>query len=929
MSSSPPPVAMPPAAPPRPRATLPLYAALAPIAGGIVLWVVTGSAISLWLAGLAPLMIAASALDGRRAARRDGRRADAERAAARSRAADEIARQHAIERGRLRVRHPDVAGYLAPDAPVWRAEAAGDPLVIGQGSRPSAVRVTGGDGDEEAVRVRQRAGILEEAPVLASAGDGIAVVGPAGVARAVVRALALQLCLALPPDTLRVDASATTEHPWLADLPHARRHGARTLALVDPGHPVPGDADAVIARVEAATPSPPGCRTVLTLVSPTEAEVLLEGEVRRIRVEAVGAAQARDVAARLATREIAVGDASGRDATIALAPLVAGAPPAATGGLPAVVGLAGPQPVVLDLVRDGPHAVVVGMTGAGKSELLVTWILALCATHTPAEVVFLLADFKGGTAFQPLADLPHVTGVLTDLDADGAHRAIESLRAELRVREAALADAGARDVSDPGVRLPRLVIVVDEFAALATQHPELLGVFTDIAARGRALGLHLVLGTQRAVGVLRDALLANCPLRICLRVTDAADSRTVVGTDAAAELPGDARGWALIRRSVDVRAQRVRIARSEQGDLERALRRGAHLPPVRRPWIPPLPVRITLAEVRVAAGLGEIVLGLADEPEHQRHAPVLLRRGERGLLLVGSAGSGKSTALALVAAQTTGSVHVVGPDLEQAWDEVDALADRSPGPDDVVLVDDVDGILTRYPGEYAHAFLERLELVVRAAGGSGGCRVVLSAQRWGGAASRLADLLPRRALLAMATRADYLTAGGDPSLRPTGGPGRAVMDGRVVQFAVAGGETGAGAAPGITTTAWDAASGVVGMVLRPGAVTHARVDALARTGVRVVRVEEARELRAELRDGSGPRAALAVVGGPEEWQREWGVLATVRERHDLVIDAGCAGEYRLVSGDRGLPPYCAPSASRGWLLRRGAMPVRTTLPAVA
>jgi len=196
------------------------------------------------------------------------------------------------------------------------------------------------------------------------------------------------------------------------------------------------------------------------------------------------------------------------------------------------------EPCVIDLVSEGPHAVVAGVTGSGKSELLVTWILALCAAHTTQEVSFLLADFKGGTAFDSLGGIPHVTGVITDLDGTGARRAIESLRAEVRWREAELARVGARDVLDPRVDVPRLVIVVDEFAALLGEHPELHAVFTDVAARGRALGMHLVLGTQRPAGVVRESLLANCPLRISLRVTDPADSRAVIGTDEASALPG-------------------------------------------------------------------------------------------------------------------------------------------------------------------------------------------------------------------------------------------------------------------------------------------------------------------------------------------------------------------------------------------------------
>src|SRR5690606_26099692 len=152
------------------------------------------------------------------------------------------------------------------------------------------------------------------------------------------------------------------------------------------------------------------------------------------------------------------------------------------------------------------------------------------------------------TAFDALNVLPHVTAVITDLDGEGACRGVESLRAELRRREAVLAQAGARDLARPGVQVPLLGVVVDEFAALVAEHPELVEVFTDIAARGRALGMHLVLGTQRATGVFREALMANCPLRLSLRVSDTADSRVVVGSDEAAQLPGDlaSRGLAIV-----------------------------------------------------------------------------------------------------------------------------------------------------------------------------------------------------------------------------------------------------------------------------------------------------------------------------------------------------------------------------------------------
>ncbi len=381
----------------------------------------------------------------------------------------------------------------------------------------------------------------------------------------------------------------------------------------------------------------------------------------RSSVEAVGALQAERLAEDLAERASRMWGEGEATAPVALSALLPDAPPAMRGRLPAVIGVESGDPFVTDLVADGPHAVVAGVTGSGKSELLVTWILALCAVHATSEVTFLLADFKGGTAFDALSGVPHVTGVITDLDGSGARRAIESLRAEVRWREAELARAGARDILDPRVDLPRLVIVVDEFAALLGEHPELHAVFTDVAARGRALGMHLVLGTQRPAGVVRESLLANCPLRISLRVTDASDSRAIIGTDAAAALPGgpDGRGLALVRSAADAAPRRVRIALSSPADAARVAS-SEDGPRPRRPWLPELPGRIDLEDlVALAADADDtLLLGLVDEPEHQRQHPVGVRVEDRGLLVVGSGGSGRSTALRTVAAQAAAGSRV-------------------------------------------------------------------------------------------------------------------------------------------------------------------------------------------------------------------------------------------------------------------------------
>ncbi|WP_183086105.1 FtsK/SpoIIIE domain-containing protein [Mycetocola tolaasinivorans] len=219
------------------------------------------------------------------------------------------------------------------------------------------------------------------------------------------------------------------------------------------------------------------------------------------------------------------------------------------GDLTAVVGLGSAGSVALDLRTHGPHALVGGTTGSGKSEFLQSWILSLAASYAPDRVTFLLVDYKGGAAFADCTSLPHTVGLVTDLNTHLVRRALTSLRAELRYREELLAEKGAKDLvalersGDPSTP-PNLIIVIDEFAALVGEIPEFVDGVIDVAQRGRSLGLHLVMATQRPAGVIRDNLRANTNLRIGLRMSDPADSTDVLGVaDAAAfapETPGRA-----------------------------------------------------------------------------------------------------------------------------------------------------------------------------------------------------------------------------------------------------------------------------------------------------------------------------------------------------------------------------------------------------
>ncbi|HEX5858275.1 MAG TPA: FtsK/SpoIIIE domain-containing protein [Microbacterium sp.] len=908
---------------PRRRGPLPLLASIVPLVGGVVLWLVTGSLLGLCFAALGPLMAVASLVDGASTARRDRRRAAKEMAAARARVEVEMASRHRAEREALDARRPDVAGLLRAGERVWRPVGGSAPmLVIGRGRTGSAVRVVGGD---EALRAA--AARLEDAPLAVPLSAGVCVEAPPIVGMAVLRALVVQLCLAHAPDALTIVAAPASEDEWMRGLPHrapgGATPGALRVAVLGAGEVPPSAADAVLAFQTPGTPPPTRCDAVIRATHPGAAELSWEGDTSPVSVECVSVAQTEAVATALARR--AAQAAPSEVTAVSLGETLAAAP-ACTTGLAAVIGVEGTVPIAIDLVKDGPHAVVAGVTGSGKSELLISWVISICAAHSTREVAFLLADFKGGTAFDALARLPHVTGVITDLDAAGSRRAVESLRAELRWREAELARLGARDILDERARMPRLVIVVDEFAAMLAEHPDLHAVFTDIAARGRALGMHLVLGTQRVSGVVRDALLANCPLRVSLRVTDAGDSRAVIGTDDAAQLVGGpaSRGVAFVRRSEDTHPRRLRVALSGAQDIDAVIAQREGEPRPRRPWLPPLPTRLALAELAPGEA-GGLVLGLADDPSRQRQDVIGVDpERDRGLVIVGGPGSGKTGIIQLIAAQRRDAV-VVPSDPELAWD---ALMREWPA-GTVLLLDDADALLARLPQEHARVVGERLEALAREAAHTG-TFVVLSAQRATGALSRAAESLPGRVVLGLPTRADHLAAGGEAeSFQPWRPPGRGRFGGREVHFAQASGgddprsiSSRADEPPWSPTTALTAVvtRGVPRVAAQLAAAWNARVVPVGplAPGVRVADVL-----------GEAGGAPMVLIGDAESWQAHWGLLQALRSAHPLLVDAACGTELRTIAGERDLPPYARPGAGRAWLCGADHAPRRVTLPLAA
>jgi S-DNA-T family DNA segregation ATPase FtsK/SpoIIIE len=380
----------------------------------------------------------------------------------------------------------------------------------------------------------------------------------------------------------------------------------------------------------------------------------------------------------------------------------------------ALLGAAAGEPFAVDLRGDGPHALVAGITGAGKSELLQTMIASLAATYPPTRLTFLLVDYKGGAAFKDCVALPHTVGYVTDLDDHLARRALTSLNAELRRRERLLGESAAKDLLELEQRdlesaPPSLAIVIDEFATLAREIPEFVDGVVDVAQRGRSLGVHLVLATQRPGGVVSDNIRANTNLRIALRVNEAAESTDVIGAQDAARIPRDRPGRAFARtghgeltefqaayvgsattsrsreQAVVIRELRfdggpaLRAAESASADSDLArlvaaasdAARDAQLAEPVRPWLPPLEPVLPLAEIERATGddpTAAVAVGIVDEPARQRRSPLVVDFERDGSVLVyGASGTGKTTflrtlALAFAEAAPPDEVHLYGLD---------------------------------------------------------------------------------------------------------------------------------------------------------------------------------------------------------------------------------------------------------------------------
>ncbi len=857
--------------PPRPPSTapFPVVAVVAPMVGAVVIGMVLASPFMLLFAALGPIVAVAGVVDGRRSARRH-RRSEVERFDRECALFEQaIDHAHAVERREAERNTPHPPRSIADGGP-----AAALRIGIAPGRSSVAIeaprRVGDSDDDRRLGRMLARAHQNPQLPALIARGH-----------------------IVLDGRGLAADALARR----LVHEPGVTLHRVTTGGEVAPS-----------AR-------PPAGASTITVLSATAVEVHEPGRpLRRVRPEFVTERQLEAARASM--------EPEGRLPAVVAWGALARHAETATGLLGVPIGMGETGVVAIDLVGSGPHALVGGTTGSGKSELLRALALGWAAAEPPSAAQLLCIDFKGGATFARLTELPHCVGLVTDLDPVVAQRAMRSLRAELRHRERILSDAGARDLRERPDLLPRLLVLVDEFATLTATFPELHGVFADIAARGRSLGMHLVLCTQHPASVVRDAIAANCPVRLSFRVTDAA-SGGIVG-ERARELIAAPPGRAMLVGENGT--QPLQVAVIDDDDIDGVLERWSTHEAGGSTWCPPLPERLGVDDLPPIGGepaddgapaasrtsIDSITFGVLDDPDERARYRAQWRPSRDGSLVVlGASSSGRSTVLAVLAAGAGDDAPciVLPATLPEAWQVLEELSARPPAAT-LLLCDGLD-LLLADAGDRSIELLSRWDSAARAVRAAGGA-VAASASSSSAGSSLLLGRFESRVQLRCADADEHALAGAPRGLFDRRAPaGRGWW--RDLQLQVIEPATPLPVARAAPAPPWQPDPD------RDVIVIAAHVDDVAeRIAAAQLPHQVVRDVTAAIASTAPPDRSVALqprilLATPAHWQSAWSLLSSARTQVSIAVIECDAADVRSLLGHREPLPPIDPGRAEIWL----------------
>ena len=367
----------------------------------------------------------------------------------------------------------------------------------------------------------------------------------------------------------------------------------------------------------------------------------------------------------------------------------------------APIGVSKTGVVSLDLhdKAHGPHGLVAGTTGSGKSEILQTYILSMMLRFHPYEVAFVIIDFKGGGMVNQFRGAPHLLGAITNIDGKAINRSLKSIKAELQKRQRYFAEADVNHidkyikkykegkVSKP---LPHLIIIVDEFAELKAEQPDFMKELISAARIGRSLGVHLILATQKPSGQVDDQIWSNSKFKLCLKVQDQSDSNEVLKSPLAAEIKEPGRAYLQVGNNeifelfqsaysgapeksdasgvkefsinmLTPSGKRVQVFKQKkekksEGNLTQLdsivkyvenYAEDQNIEKLPNICLPELPSKINVPE-NCAESKNGISIGLYDDPDNQYQGNVVMNFDTNNTVVLGAAQTGKTNLLQLI-----------------------------------------------------------------------------------------------------------------------------------------------------------------------------------------------------------------------------------------------------------------------------------------